>query len=347
MVRISQELRCVFLAAMAALSFFGTPSRADQAVLYEAAKAEGEVVWYTGLIQKTLIRPMVEAFEAKYPGVKVTIAGGTSPDLLLKVLNEAKAGVYMADVITPARIDKLKQADLLATYAPEVAKDFPTEFKDTGGQWTSLLLYVYGTAINTELVKAGEEPDSLEDYLDPRWKGKLAWASMLTPVTGPGFAAAIFQRIGEEKGSEYLTKLAAQEMISVPTNQRVVLDQLIAGQYPVALLMFQHHVFTSAEKGAPVKWIPTDPVIKATEEIVLLKHAPHPNAGKLLLEFVLSEEGAKIISDANYTPARPGAQSNIPVVEQTLAGLPPVIYGPEEADAKLDEWISIYSKYFR
>lgn len=346
MIRMMLALRCVLLAALAAFSF-STPSRADEAALYEAAKAEGEVVWYTGLIQKTLIRPMVDAFEAKYPGISVTIAGGTSPDLLLKVLNEAKAGVYTADLITPARIDKLKQADLLATYEPEVARDFPAEFKDAGGQWTSLLLYVYGTAINTELVKADEEPDSPEDYLDPRWKGKIAWASMLTPVTGPGFAAAIFQRMGEEKGSEYLKKLAAQNMISVPTNQRVVLDQLIAGQYPVALLMFQHHVYTSAEKGAPVKWIPTDPVIKATEEIVLLKHAPHPNAGKLLLEFVLSEEGAKIISDANYTPARPGAKSKMPPVEKTSAGLPPVIYGPEEGDAELDEWISTYSKYFR
>lgn len=320
---------------------------ANEAALYDAAKKEGSVVWYTALIQKTLVRPMVAAFEAKYPGIEVTVVGGKSTDILLRLLSEAEAGVFTADLITPTRIDKLKQGDLVATYRPEAARDFPAEFKDINGQWTTLIQYVLGTAINTDLVKAEDAPRSLDDYLDPRWKGKLAWASMLTPAAGPGFAAAVLRRKGEEKGSEYLSRLARQGMINVAANQRVVLDQLIMGEFPVALLMLQHQVYESKQKGAPVEWLDVDPVTKLTDEIVLLKRAPHPNAGKLLMEFMLSQEGAAIIAGANYTPARPGVASNIPSVETTSAGLKPIIYGPEDSDAELDKWIDTYLKYFR
>lgn len=347
MVKLLPILGRVSAISLMVLTSFCALSRAGETELYHVAKSEGTVVWYTALIQKTLVRPMVEAFEAKYPGVDVTVVGGKSTDILLKLLSEAKAGVYAADLITPTRIDKLKQAGLLATYRPEAARDFPVEFKDVDGQWTTIIQYVLGTAINTELVKSEDVPRSLEDYLDPRWKGKLAWASMLTPAAGPGFTAAVLQRMGEEKGSEYLTKLAGQGMINVPANQRVVLDQLIMGEFPIALLMLQHQVYDSKQKGAPVEWLDVDPVTKLTDEIVLLEHAPHPNAGKLLMEFILSEEGAAIISKANYTPARPGIQSKIPSVEKTSTGLKPIVYGPEDSDAELDAWIDAYSKFFR
>ena len=84
----------------------------------------------------------------------------------------------------------------------------------------------------------------------------------------------------------------------MPANQRVIMDQVIAGQYPIALIMFQHHAVISQQKGAPIKFLLTDPIISTTQNIALLTHAPHPNAGKLLIEFILSDEGAKIISDA-------------------------------------------------
>src|SRR5437868_8856612 len=157
-----------------------SPATAGEAELYEAAKKEGEVVWYTALLQNQLVRPMAAAFEAKYPGIKVTIAGGIGTDLTLKVLAEAKAGIYNVDVHNPAGTAELDKAGLLAVYRPEAAKNFSAELKSADGKWVSVIQYYFGLSVNTELVKEAEIPKSMDDLLDPKWKGKIASVAALT-----------------------------------------------------------------------------------------------------------------------------------------------------------------------
>lgn len=335
-------------AAIALGALLASPVKAaTEAELYAAAKKEGEVVWYTGLIQNLLVRPMVSAFEAKYPGIKVTIAGGISSDLTLKILEEAKAGVYKADLNTPARFLELDKAGLVAVYHPENAKKLPAAIKDPNGKWTSILNYYFTTAVNTELVKEADIPKKIEDLLDPKWKGKMAWVASLGAASGPGFAEAIRIRMGVEKGNAFLKKFAEQNIIKVPSNQRVVLDQVIAGQYPIGLLMFHHHAHISADKGAPVKYLPLDPILQTSEVIILLKNAPHPNAAKLLLEFILSPDGAKIISDAMYVPADPNVKSIVPIITEASNKQAPIFYSREIIDTKTDEWIAKYQEIFK
>lgn len=334
---------------VAALSFglAASPAAANEAELYAAAKKEGQVNFYTGLLQNQLIRPMVAAFEAKYPGVKVTVAGGISADLTLKILAEAKAGVFKADLNTPARIDELDKAGLIASYHPIAAKNYPAELKSPDGKWTALVRYFYGLSANTELVKEKDIPQTLDDLLDPRWKGKIAWVAGLGAGGPPVFTAAVLDRLGDEKGKAYLRKLAQQGMVKIPSNQRVVLDQVIAGQFPLALMAFHHHAFISVQKGAPVKWVPFDPVISTTDSLVLLKNAPNPNAAKLFLEFMLSPEGAKIVSEANYVPASPDVKPLVPLVPESTAKLPPMVFPPTRLDANMDKWIATYLELFQ
>lgn len=332
--------------AAAASAYLAGPAVAGEAELYAAAKKEGEVVFYTGLLQNQLVRPMAAAFEAKYPGIKVTIVGGGANDLTLKVLEEAKAGVFNVDVLTPARIDGLDQAGLIERYQPEAAKNYPAHLKNPDGKWTALMVYFYGLSVNTELVSEAETPKSIEDYLDPKWKGKIAWVAALGGGGPPVYVAAILQRLGEDKGRAYLKKLAQQNMVKVPSNQRVVMDQVIAGQYPLALMTFHHHAYISQQKKAPVKWVAIDPVTSAIDSVLILKKAPHPNAAKLFTEFALSVDGAKIVSDALYVPAHPDVKPIVPLVPVTSTGQPPITFSQDTQDANMDQWIKIYQEIF-
>src|SRR5438067_5017649 len=87
------------LAVVCALSITASaPAHAANAALVEAAKKEGRVVWYTTLIVNQAIRPLQNAFEKKYPGIKLQYSRADDAATALKVLSEARAGRVQADV---------------------------------------------------------------------------------------------------------------------------------------------------------------------------------------------------------------------------------------------------------
>lgn len=336
------------LAAAMLTSAFGVPARADDAALYAAAKKEGPVNWYTGFVQNQLVRPIVAGFEAKYPGVKVNATAGRDTDIMVKILSEAKAGALQADMVEgPSVVRPLKQAGLIEPYFPDNGAKLPADYKDPDGQWTAVVLHFLTPAVNTDLVPAAEEPKSLDDLLDPKWKGKMAWSAEMTVGGPPGFIGAVLHELGEEKGMDYLHKLAAQKIATIPSNPRVVLDQVIAGQYSIGLVTYNHHSAISAAKGAPVKWLPINPVVGAMAREVLLKGGPHPNGAKLLIDYLLSPDGQKVIQQAGYIPSNPDVDATQPSLKPQVGGFKVYTPTPADEEQNMDKWIGIYKQLFQ
>ncbi len=111
---------------------------------------------------------------------------------------------------------------------------------------------------------------------------------------------------------DYLKKFAAQEPVTIPAAQRVVLDKVISGEYPLAVMTLNYHATISAEQGAPVQWIKMEPLLQSMSLISIVKDAPHPNAARLLVEFMLSDEGQKVMADNDYMPASPAVPAKVP-----------------------------------
>jgi ABC-type Fe3+ transport system substrate-binding protein len=345
---VTRRIATIGVAAVLASGLAGGAIAQDTAALYEAAKKEGEVNWYTGLIQNQIVRPIVAAFEAKYPGVKVRVSGGLQNDLVLKVLAESKAGSVQADLIDGnAIVGPLKQGGVIQPYKSASTAKLPADYKDADGLWAGLLLYFLVPAVNTENVKAADEPKTLNDLLDPKWKGKLAWTGEMQPGGPPGFIGAILTSMGEKEGMDYLKKLATQQIRTVPSNPRVVLDQVIAGQYPMALVTYNHHSVISAAKGAPTKWLPVNPAVGSISTLVLLAKSPHPNAGKLLYEFLMSPDGGKVIQEAEYIPANPEVPAKTATLKPEVGNFKAVMITPEMAEKSLDSWIKVYNELFK
>jgi iron(III) transport system substrate-binding protein len=214
--------------------------------LESAARKEGNVVWYTGLIVNQITRPMAAAFEARFPGMHVQYARASNTETTLKLLNEARAHRPQADMVdSTTALTPLLAAGLVAEFRPVEAARYPADAKYPAGYWTSPNIYYYTAAYNTNLVSAAEAPKTYDDLLDPKWKGKMAWTYDLTGGGPPGFIHNILTIKGEEKGMEYLRAFAKQEPVVIPAAQRVVLDKAISGEYPVA------SVPASAADGVP------------------------------------------------------------------------------------------------
>ncbi len=145
--------------------------------LIDAAKKEGSVTWYTVQIVNQIVTPIVDAFEKKY-GIKVNYVRANSDEVTLRVMNEAAAGHVFCDVFDgSSTVPALKHRNLVLKWLPDAAKDFPTHEVDAQGYWIALYVMVLTDAYNTEQVTAAAAPKSWDDYLDPKWKGKIAWAA--------------------------------------------------------------------------------------------------------------------------------------------------------------------------
>src|SRR5215471_16103227 len=132
-------LACALIGASAIAVSVPSPTHAADAALYEAARKEGEVVWYTTLIVNQAVRLLIEAFGRKYPGIEVKYSRADSGPTAIKIMNEARAGRPQSDLFdgidtTPP----LLNAGLVERYVTSEASKYPTELKDRDGRWQAL-----------------------------------------------------------------------------------------------------------------------------------------------------------------------------------------------------------------
>src|SRR4029450_13894016 len=246
-------LPVIVLLALACIT--AAPARAADAALIDAAKKEGKVVWYTTLIVNQAIRPLKEAFEKAYPGIELQYARADESPTAAKILAEAQAGRMQADVFDGiSNMVPLQRAGLVAPFVPPSAGKIPADLKDRDGYWIAILLYGFSPGINTTLVSKEQAPKTYQDLLDQRWRGKMAWnpGSIAGAI---GFVGTTLLSMGEPRGMEYLKALSTLRIVNIGACSRAILDQVIAGEYSMGLMMFNHHTVISAQKGAPSDWL--------------------------------------------------------------------------------------------
>ena len=325
----------------------GSGAFAADDALIAAAKKEGAVVWYTVQTIPQVVTPLVAAFEKKY-GISVKYVRANSSDVARRILSEATAGRVMSDVFDGTNTTPpLARAHLVMKWIPEATRAWPKQLADPNGYWVATNYFINTVGVNVNLVPASQEPKTLDDLLDPKWKGRMAWGSGASPSAGPGFVGMILADRGQAAGEQYLRKLAAQNITGLPVSAREILDQVIAGEYPIGLMIFNHHVVISARQGAPVKWLPISPALETVATASVLAKAPHPNAGKLFLDFMTSQEGQQVFRDSDYIPANP-------LVPPKDKGLVPngknfraISFSQDDVDDRMPSWMKLYQQLFR
>ena len=342
MIRLTR----LIIAPVFASLLLSTQAQAADEALIAAAKKEGQVTWYTTQIVNQFVAPTAQYFEKKY-GIKVNYVRAETSQVLLRVINEAKAGKLQADIVDGTGMAALVKEGLVEKWLPESVKRLPKEYYDPDGFWTATNLYVRVAGYNTNLVKRGEEPKSYEDLLDPKWKGKMAWSVSPGPTAVPGFVGVILSEYGQEKGMEYLKKLAKQDIAPLNVSARQVVDMLMAGEYSVGVHVNNSHVQISKQQGAPVEWMRMQPAIAFFSVMGVTKGSPHPNAGKLLADFLISTEGQKLYADADYLPVAPEVPALDPSMRPDGKDWRVHYLMPDEVEEKASAWLKIYNDIFR
>ena len=344
--------RTVLAGLFIALAMQLSPAPAAEAYqpnpkLVEAARKEGQVLWYTTLIVDQIVRPLIKQFQQQVPGIDVKFIRIDSGQQVVRLINEASVGRTQADiwnVIDGATA--LAQKNIAAEFDIASAKGLPTTLVDANRRWIATNLATRSLAHNTRLIPKEQAPRTYQDLLDPRWKGAFVWNP--NAMTGAwGFIATVIKSMGDEQGMNYLRKLAKQEVVPLPIAIRAVLDRVIAGEYAIGLEMNNTHAAISEAQGAPVKWVPLDPVSETIQVAGITKGAPHPNAAKLFIDFMVSRAGQEIFRDNDYLPMHPEVNAKIPELRPEQGGYRAVVYSPDEIDAESPRWAKVYEELFR
>ena len=314
-------------------------------MLIEGAKKEKRLVWYSTVITSQIGQPLADAFHRKYPFLTVQIYRGDSGTVAQKMIQEYRARSYKVDLIDGTSTSAmLRRTGFLQPFrSPELAS-YPAQFKDPDGYWGGELLYYMVLAYNTKLIPAGQTPKTYQDLLDPKWKGKIAWSTS-SGSGAPTFVGNILTSMGQDKGTAYLKQLAGQGIHNINSSGRSVLDQVVAGQFPIALQVFNDQVDYSKAASAPVDWVPLQPVTGQVSRISLAGKAPHPDAEMLFLDFMFSKEGQQIIRQRGGIPASPQVEALRPGLKPE-AGKFTADYIQDQAATRLNQWSDLYQRLF-
>jgi iron(III) transport system substrate-binding protein len=257
--------------------------------IIDGAKQEGELMIYgsTDLRQANII---ANKFREKYPFIDVKLTRLNSNKLYPKVLSEHRAGKYLVDVLQNNTVGLyfLKKEGLLENYLAPDQSLYPEKFKDPG-YWTITNMNVHVLAYNTDKVQRNELPKSYQDLLDPVWKGRL----LLNPREH--WFAWMLQVMGKEQGLNYMQKLAGQKPVIRDVSTSMRLQFVGAGEAAMDIDSSFSTVKPLMEKGAPLNWFTLDPVFVVPSGHGLAAHAPHPNAAKLFIDYILSKDGQRAV----------------------------------------------------
>jgi iron(III) transport system substrate-binding protein len=292
-----------FAATVEEVALYNKPDR--QKILIEGARKEGKVTWYTSLIVDQVVRPVKDAFEKEYPFLQIEFFRGNSERLVQKMLAEYQGKRYEVDIVDgTVTAPMVRSAGYLQRFYSPYLAEYPAELKDPQGFWGVSNVYYFSLGYNTRMVKPNELPKTYEDLLNPRWKGQMMWSTS-RGSGAPMFIGNVLQNMGQEKGKAYLQKLKTQNVAKTTASNRQLLDLVIAGEYPIALHIFNHHAHISKAAGAPVDWYALEPASATINTISPVTRTPHPHASMLFLDFILSEKGQKVFQSVNYLPSHP------------------------------------------
>jgi iron(III) transport system substrate-binding protein len=264
--------------------------------LIEAARKEGKAAWYTA-VDLPVAERLAKAFQAKYPGIAVRVERSGGERIFQRISQEYASNIHAVDVVNSsdaAHFIVWKRQGILLPHVPEdVAQHYPVEHKDPDGQFASWRIWLCVIGYNTNLVKAEDAPKSYADLLDPKWAGKIVKAH-------PGYSGTIMTatyQISRDLGWDYLEKLSKQKVMQVQSSADPP-KKLALGERAIMADGNDYNLIQMKEKGEPVEIVyPAEgtPIIVGPSGI--MKAAPNPNAAKLLMNWMFSQEGQQLMVD--------------------------------------------------
>jgi iron(III) transport system substrate-binding protein len=299
----------IALALLCVKSAFSADASDEWKKVLEAAKKDGKVV-VGGPPTAVLRQKFKETFEKKF-AIEMELVSAPGPQNASRAQSEFKAGVKYFDVLHAGSgtLEPLMRENMLVPFMDFVILP---EVKDPRQWWgghmwednikTNRFIYSFSADFstppfyNTDLVKPGEI-SSYDDFLQPKWKGKIGFFEPRIPSAGQGLWGFLMKI----KGKEFLQRLANQDLF-ISRDGKQLADALAKGTLAVNLGQSQRFIEPYIKAGIPIKSISNLKEGLSGSNgfgtVAVMKNAPNQNAAKIYVNWLLSKEGQDLYSHA-------------------------------------------------
>jgi len=286
--------RFALILAVAILSASNN-ARGQDSKLVEAAKKDGGKVVIYGSLETPVVDGVIQTLRKK-TGLNAEYWRASAMSVMNRAMTEYRAGNPLYDVVLNNSDPLVIMANdgMLAKYDSPTAKKYPTDQIDA--RFGPITRYgIVGIVYHKGLIKVEDAPKTIEDLVNPKYKGMLVMADPTLHVTTLQWLSSLHKMMAKEKVAKFIRDLAGMKPTLVesmlPASERVA-----TGEIPIALT-FVKFAYSAAQSGAPLEYVRLERMLGDTHFVVLGSKAPHPNAGKAFVDFYLDDEAMKFLPE--------------------------------------------------
>jgi iron(III) transport system substrate-binding protein len=283
--------------------------------------------------EEEIVEPLLDRFEEE-TGIEIEVRYGDSAELAATIAEEgdnSPADVFFAQ--DPGSLVSIESEGLLAALPDELLERVDPRFRDPDGRWVGTSGRVRVVAYNTELLQEGDLPDSILDFTDPRWKGKIGFPP--TNASFQAFVTAMRLGLGDDRTRDWLEGIKANDPKLYEKNLPTV-EAVGRGEVEVGFV--NHYYLFLAKEEDPELPVANhylgagDPgALVSVAGVAILESSDDDEAAERFVEFLLSEDGQRFYAEE-------AEEAEYPLVDgvEPKSGLPPLseLQGP---DIQLDE----------
>jgi iron(III) transport system substrate-binding protein len=285
---------------------------------------DGSLTVYSGR-EEEIVEPLLDQFE-EATGIEIEVRYGDSAELAATIAEEgdnSPADVFFAQ--DPGSLGAVEQEGLLAELPQEILDRVEPRFRDPDGHWVGTSGRVRVVAYNTDLLSEEDLPDSILDFTDPRWKGKIGFPP--TNASFQAFVTAMRLTLGDDETREWLEGIKANEPKLYEKNLPTV-EAVGRGEVEVGFV--NHYYLFLAREENPDLPVAND-YLGAGDPGALVSVAgvgmlEESDAARRFVEFLLSDEGQRFYAEE-------AEEAEYPLVAgiEPREGLPALdeLHGPE------------------
>lgn len=309
-------------------------------------KAETKEVKIYSIIHDEETKALTDLFTEK-TGIPVSYLRATTGELVNRVV--AEKNDPQADILLGGSSSyhiKLDEEGALESYSSPAAKNLPSYAVSQDGTWTGFCVLTLGIGINakrfSEKFPGKAYPKTWEDLTDPAYKGEVVLTNPAASSTAYLFVQDQLQRLGEEKGWEYLAALT-KNVGQFPDSGSAPAKLVGTGEYALGI-SYIHALAKYKAQGFDVDMVAPPQSVGDVDCISIMKNAKNLKGAKAFVDFMLSKEAQELMSSIDFTiPVNPEAQAvagSVAVKDLDLIDYD-VKKAAEEKDAVLAKWSQI------
>jgi iron(III) transport system substrate-binding protein len=277
------------------------------------AKKEDRVLVY-GTVEIDEFAGWKRAFEKKYPDVKVEYqrryVPGTPPPMAKAIMEESAAGKETADAVIVAvpPLLQFRGLNLLAKSKSKEASAYPKGIRQPDGYWFPLVSIPMIQVYNPNLVSKKDMPESAMDLTDPKWRDAIVTHDLSIGTLGAYWLASLRPILGEKKWRQFVDGLAKNRPKGYPLYDTVV-DSVANGESKIGLTVLFHDYLKAKKAKRAIQRLKLKdvPMLMTFNAISKTTKGSHPAAADLLIDYLLSKEGQKLVGSTYLRiPARMG-----------------------------------------